>query len=209
MTGSTVESAWWSEPEDPRERAIADDVRAELEHHLACAADDLITGGLAAENAQREAELRFGDVTAVHRTCVRIRARGIHMKQRLHFALTVSLAMAVLALAAWNVHSRRVALAQADRAMALAQELQALLHRDLKPEPVDHIVVGVGDQIELSDRFHPELVANQRVAADGKILVPELGWFHVAGLTREAAEAALTEEARKYYEVADIKLRVE
>ncbi|MCP3918597.1 MAG: hypothetical protein GY711_23870 [bacterium] len=75
------------------------------------------------------------------------------------------------------------------------------------PAPVAHIVYSVGDRLKVTNVKHrggPQAV--QTVARDGKILLPELGWVHVAGETREDVEALLTKSYEPFYTDIDIKI---
>jgi cell division protein FtsL len=200
------------EPDDPGQEEAAAQVRAELEHHLACAAAALMEQGLDAEAARTEARRRFGDVEAIGRACVRIRRGGTVMMRRLHLGLTVVLALALV----FMVFAQRQAIVEArveaERSrMEAEQALALLLERQEKeehPEPVEHIVIGVGDVLVLVDDHDHDLGEAQFVAADGKILLPGAGWVFVAGLTREEAESAVTEALRPFWDEVDVRIRV-
>jgi hypothetical protein len=201
---------------DPRPEAdVAADVRAELEHHLACAADELVRAGKSPEEALAEARRRFGDLEATHRACLEIQTGERTMLQRIHLGVTILLFFAVVLMTWANLRSREAATiaAEAERAARAAAEdrLSAALAAQERAhkKPVDHIVIEVGDQLQVIDfEYDHFLNGTQIVAADGKILLRDAGWVHVAGLTREDAEKALTEACNPYYEDANVKVRV-
>jgi len=68
-------------------RQVTEDVDAELAFHLARKAEELVATGLAADDARREAERRFGDLEFTRRYCrdedVR-RERGTRHMTKLH-----------------------------------------------------------------------------------------------------------------------------
>ena len=137
------------------------------------------------------------------------------MLQRIHLAVTLLLFVAVLFLAWTSVQSRRTA-ARAAEVVATQQTARAELRERLTSwlakqrahEPVEHIVIRVGDELELIDAYNETMHVTEKVAADGNILVPELGWVRVAGLTREEVEKALTEALVPYFVATDVKVKV-
>ncbi len=190
---------------------IAADIRAELEHHLACAEEELVHQGRDREEARAEARRRFGDLDAIQRTCLEIQTWERIMLQRIHLAVTVFLLAAVVFLIWTNQRATATAreIAQAARAEAEQRMLAALdALRRARSEPVEHIVIGVGDVLEINDSYNQELCVTEKVAADGKVLLPDAGWVHVAGLTRQEAEQLLTEACRPYFVEVDIKVKV-
>ena len=56
------------------------------------------------------------------------------------------------------------------------------------------------DELELRDDSHKEHRVTERVARDGKVLLPEIGWVEVVGKTREQIEALLAELYSAYYD---------
>ena len=89
-------------------------------------------------------------------------------------------------------------------AAALAEEA-----RDRERLPVEHIIIQVGDELDLVDFANSGMGdSTEAVAADGKVLVPGAGWVHVAGLTREDAEHAITQALQPFYERIDVKVKV-
>jgi hypothetical protein len=211
VSASEAVGALVPEP-DPGPDTVEAAVRAELEHHLACAAQDLIADGHAPEAARREAARRFGDLEAVRRECVRIQTRGDLMRKRLHLALTTVLALGVAYLVLAQRQTTMRARLEAEHARELAAQLQDRLQERQRPGPVEHIVIGVGDELGLVDFTQSNTLYlpgnSMRVAADGKVLVPDVGWIHVAGLTREEAEARLTEALAPYHDGIDVKVIV-
>lgn len=207
MSGRDDVVASSGEPDD-----LAADVRAELEHHLACAEDELVRAGRTPEEARREARARFGDVEAIETTCRRIGMGHTKLWSRLHWALTIALLIALPILALGNVAASREARARAD---ALRAETEALLDRLREGRaaearaPVAEIVIGVGDVLRVFDTFNPEVRFQDRVAADGKFLLGDAGWVQAAGLTREEAEAAFTETLRHSFLKAHVRVTVD
>jgi protein involved in polysaccharide export with SLBB domain len=128
------------------------------------------------------------------------------MLQRLHLVATLLLLLAVVGLAWSNVAFRREALAQArhQRAEAEARLQEYMARQKARGDPLR---IQTGDKLELID-FHGALHTIETVAGDGKILVPEVGWVAVAGLTREEAEALLTKTLAAYFLDPDIKVKV-
>src|SRR5262249_12321821 len=120
----------------------------------------------------------------------------------IHFAVTVLLLVAVLGLA-WSAYRYRTALVQAREA-----ERAALLEKKA-PEPVAHVVVEVGDQLQFIDENNPnEVKGVVDVAEDGKIPCPELGWVFVAGKTREEVEQELTKALAPYFVESNVRVIV-
>lgn len=68
--------------------------------------------------------------------------------------------------------------------------------------------LGTGDEIAVSVWNRPELSAKHVVGPDGRITLPYAGVMQVAGLTREAAVAAISKIYAPYYEDLNITLQV-
>lgn len=208
---------------DPADATHAAEIRAELEHHLACARAELELAGLTPAAAAAEAERRFGARARVEAECLAI--HGGIMGTRLHAVVTALLLLTVLVLSFVVYSSQAAAVAARDVAM---REREAALHARAEAEEqvrsldallteyrarvdpqvgVEEIVIRVGDELELFD-LHGQLRAPVRVAQDGKALIPEVGWVPVAGLTREALERHLTEVLKPYFVEVDIKVLV-
>lgn len=190
---------------------VAEDVRAELEHHLACAGEELQAAGRTPEEARQEAEARFGDRAKIERNCRRILMGRTLLMQRLHRALTGVLLLAV-GLLLWSQHVARArAQVSAQEALLELGQVRELLERSRAAalEPLEHIVIGVGDVLELIDPYNETLNVTRSVAADGQFLVPELGWVYLAGLTREEAEATLNQRLEDYFVETDVKVMVQ
>ena len=81
------------------------------------------------------------------------------------------------------------------------------LTRD-RAEPVEFIEVAEGDELELHDMRGNWEPFRVRVARDGKLLLPDAGWIHVSGLSRQKAEALLTNVYSQYYADIDVKIVV-
>jgi protein involved in polysaccharide export with SLBB domain len=72
----------------------------------------------------------------------------------------------------------------------------------------DQNYVTIGDTVSITDAFHLELTASQRVDIDGTIILPEIGAVHVAGQTRSELEAFLTQKYSPYFEQLKIDVRI-
>lgn len=69
--------------------------------------------------------------------------------------------------------------------------------------------ITIGDTLVVTDTYQPEeLRANERVAIDGTVLLPEIGAVNVAGMTRTEIEAFLMDKYSPYYDLLDIKVRI-
>lgn len=209
MSVPSDEAVLGMEPDEPSREEAEAAVRAELEHHLACAAEALRGQGLDPEAARQEARRRFGDVEAIGRACVRIRTGGTQMWKRLHLALTIVLAVGIVVTLLINRQATALARRSAEEARMEAAHAMELLREQERPEPVEHIVIEVGDELQLVNVTDDVPMGAQRVAADGKILLPGAGWFRVAGLTREDAEAAVTKALKAYEANIDVKIVVD
>lgn len=209
--------------DDPARASNADEIRAELEHHLACARAELERAGLTPAAAAAEAERRFGARARVEAECLAV--HGGIMGTRLHAVVTALLLVTVLVLS-FVVHSsqaaavaaRDVAMREQEAALHAraeaeerARSLDALLAeyraRGEPQEAVEERVIRVGDELELFD-LQGQWRAPVRVAQDGEALIPEVGWVSVEGLTREALERHLTEVLKPYFVEVDIKVLV-
>ncbi|HEX6885911.1 MAG TPA: polysaccharide biosynthesis/export family protein [Planctomycetota bacterium] len=180
------------------------DVRAELEHHLACAERELVAAGETPERARALARERFGDLEAARAACLGIHMGGRIVLQRIHLAVTGLLLVAVLVLA-WASHSSRAAaLRAAEEAMALRAEAHE--RAAAARQPVAHVVVEIGDQLQMIDEFNPDVHGTVTVAEDGKVPLPQAGWVFVHGKTREEVEQILSEALAPYF--LESKVRV-
>ncbi|MEM7201697.1 MAG: permease prefix domain 1-containing protein [Planctomycetota bacterium] len=100
---------------------VEEDIRCELEAHVGMLRDELIAGGRSAEEAERVARERFGDVEAVVRDCRDVRLRGYRRMQRLNVVLVLALVV-VAAYAAWLAHAaNRAHLEARDQAAQIKQ----------------------------------------------------------------------------------------
>jgi len=107
--------------DEPRDEALAAEIRAELEHHLACARAELERAGLPPAAAAAEAERRFGARARIEAECLGIQKGARLMGRRWHAFLTVALLLAVLLLA-WTLQRSRAALELARAATMQAEE---------------------------------------------------------------------------------------
>lgn len=197
----------------PDARSVAEieaDVRAEIEHHLACKERELVERGCTTEHARAVALERFGDPASARAACVRIQTGERIMLQRIHFVVTILLLLAVLVLT-WSTNRSSQAAAQAaEVAAALRAEMGARAAQEREaPEPVADVIVEVGDKIQFIDEFNPnEIKGVVDVAEDGKIPLPHAGWVFVAGLTREQVEEALTKSLAPYFVESEVRVIV-
>jgi polysaccharide export outer membrane protein len=65
------------------------------------------------------------------------------------------------------------------------------------------LVLGPGDELEITVYGAPDLSGHTRVSASGNIAIPLIGSVHVAGLSSSEAEAAIEAELRKNNVVND------
>jgi len=187
--------------------AVASEVRLELEHHLACAAEDLAAAGRTPADARAEARRRFGDLEAIERECLRIRTGNRIMLHRLHVATTVLLLISVVTLWLRDRAARIEATVALDRLYAETERHMDTLQRE-RAALGEPLVVRVGDELVLVDPGHPELEVRETVAADGRILLPEVGWVPVTGLSREELEKTLNAALAPYYLEVDVKVKI-
>ena len=167
---------------------IEEDVRLEIEAHLAMRTEDNIAAGMNPAAARRDAEQRFGDVEAIARACEKNWSGGRTMLQRIHVVVSIALAATLVWMLAENrkleavgAASRMMAEERAAHLQAAEDELRA------KYEPAGDLVFRVGDRVEL--RGINNMV--EVVQRDGNLLLPDIGWFHVAGRARSEVEAEL------------------
>jgi len=202
-------SGLFGRSETRSESELAAEVRAEIEHHLACKTRELIEQGVAPEDAVVEALRRFGDVAGIERACVRVHTRERIMLQRVHLAFTGILLVALGWLAQAN-HRAGIVAAEAEKA-AHDMKVNALhMLGQIAARPTSkEIVIEVGDELEILDRYgQQEVAGKQVVAADGKILLPDTGWLFVEGMTREQAEQAITAALAPYFVEVQVYVRV-
>jgi len=98
-------------------RDVEQEIRDELEFHLAMRADELVQRGLPAAEARAAAADRFGDVERIRRVCRKVLLGERIMLQRLQVALIVALLFAVIALA-YQVYSTQRTMAEVSDQLA-------------------------------------------------------------------------------------------
>jgi polysaccharide export outer membrane protein len=77
------------------------------------------------------------------------------------------------------------------------------------PRPLDDDVLGPGDQVAIRTVVAKEIADKQfRIESTGEVNLPLIGRVHLAGLTVEQAEQALSKAAGKYYVNPDIAVTV-
>src|SRR5271165_5511125 len=75
--------------------------------------------------------------------------------------------------------------------------------------PVDNDILGPGDQVLIRTVAAKEIADKQfRIESNGEVNLPLAGRVHLAGLTIEQAEAALSKAVGKYYVDPDIAVTV-
>jgi hypothetical protein len=183
---------------DPRERVLDEDVRLEIEAHLAMRTEDNVAAGMEPAAARRDAERRFGDVEAIARACREPWIGGRIMLQRAFLVVTLVLALGI----AWMFLQNRRLVAQTEQARAVAMErtavaLQAERELRLQYETSGDLVFRVGDRVDIRG-FSADIV--EVVQRDGKLLVPDVGWLDVAGRPRTEVEAELRQALEPYWE---------
>lgn len=201
---------WAFVGDDPLERRIEEDIRDELRAHLELCAEELVAGGMEPDAAREEARVRLGDFESILRRCSRSKLGRRPMAKSMPYLLILILALTALGLYA-SANSART---EAERARALALTHQAhaqeLRERLERPEPVEHVIVGIGDVIELMDRHRNiEFGELSKVGPDGKALFQELGWVAVAGKTRDELEVLFNEAYAPYYEGLTIDVDIQ
>lgn len=188
--------------QDAQAAAVEADIRAELEAHLELAEEALRGEGRTPEEARREARERFGDFERTLRACRRERMGGRLMLVRIQWAVIALLTLSTLGLA---LYGRDMAVEKAmerDRAMIEAENARALLmdmQQRRRPEPVDQIVVAVGDLLHVQLQYGEELTTTE-VQLDGQALFQGIGWLSVAGKSRPEVEELLTARYAPHYE---------
>lgn len=107
---------------DPRSiSAVEQEIREELEFHLAMRTEELVRDGMSADDARAAAEAQFGNFDCVYRSCRHALLGDRIMFQRLQTGTIAALLLAVVALA-YHSHSSQSAnqLAIAEMATQLA-----------------------------------------------------------------------------------------
>ena len=188
---------------DARSRETIDaEILEELRFHVDTRIENNIAAGMDPDEARRDAEARFGDFDRIRDACRWVQLGERIMLQRIHFALTVVL-VAALAFVGLEFFSLREAVHRMGDGGLTMMPFRGF-GRGME------VRVGIGDKLEIQDFGGSGLQLIEKVALDGKALLPELGWVDVVGLTREEAEKKLSELYRPYYaHEPDIKIRVE
>ena len=184
------------------------EVREELQHHLDLCAAALVAGGADPEAAAREARRRFGALEPVHRQCLRHQLGERIMLHRIHFVLTCLLAAALVGFLVKDHVRGKEALRTENTLRAQVEMLMHSMVAPAPPAPAEHVVLQVGDTVEIRDHYNQFVQATKTVAADGKLLVPNAGWVQVAGMTREEAETYITTKLAPFYMKTDVTLEV-
>ena len=190
---------------DPATAALEREVNEELACHLELAREELERSGCTAAEAARRARERFGDLDHIRRECLRARSGG-NLLMKILLILSNALLLAALLtslLFMRALHARNSnALRESQSALAAAEHARAALGQSLArtPQPVESIVIEVGDTLEVVDQHRsPRFGPSTRVQADGKALLNDVGWVHVAGKTRESVEAELKQALLPFY----------
>ncbi len=212
----------------PDARSVDDvdgEIREELELHLALRTEANIAAGMDPDAARRDAEARFGDVEKIRRSCRRVQLGERIMLQRAKTALLGVLVIAVGFLAVDSYLMRRETTASMVRMSSAMNEMTWALRGEEPPafearglvtlpelfasrQPRE-VVIRVGDQLKIQDFNNVGLDITERVARDGMVLVPDVGWVPVAGLTRAEVEKTLSEAYAPFYaSPPDVKVKV-
>ncbi|MEZ6015966.1 MAG: polysaccharide biosynthesis/export family protein [Planctomycetota bacterium] len=176
------------------------EVREELAAHIDELRDAYLAEGNTPGRARALALDRFGDVESHVIACLEERWK----KEQPMRNTVILLALLLSGALGLSYVQARKARAEAGAAAALvAETIAGLKPREatftpLQPSPV---IFGIGDELIVSDALG-RLSARVRVAADGKVLLPELGWVEAFGKERAAFEAELTERYLEYFEDA-------
>jgi hypothetical protein len=107
----------------PATDPIAAEIKAEISDHLATAAEQLASQGVAADEARQRSEEKFGDPFAIGRRCYWIRQGDTLMFRTVIIVLLVALCLAlgVAAISSWQTQRQ-----MANQMAALAEQLKAL-----------------------------------------------------------------------------------
>ena len=176
-----------------RREQLAGEIRDELEAHVDELRAALVRAGWSPDDAGAEALRRFGDPETHLEACLEERLKEPSIMQT---ALTALLAIVATSLA--------FTLAQAHEMRGEIDELRAQMaglapapaERHVEPRPV---VFGIGDRLLVQDSLNPELTARPTIAADGRVLLPEIGWVTAYGKERGEFEAELRELYSQYF----------
>ena len=205
LTFGLRDAAW----ERGAQHAVQRDVDLELEAHLALAAEDLESAGCSPDDARRQARQRFGDLDRIRRECYRIRLGGDHA---MNVILLVTNLVLVAALIVSLLFARNQQ-ARAEEALRAAMDSRAAAEEAAQEslaarEPVE-IVVEIGDVLVTGDRSRDiDFGDRALVQADGNVLLTELGWVPVVGLTRAEVEDLLTRAYADYYPDLTVTVQV-
>jgi hypothetical protein len=180
--------------------AVEADIQAELESHLELSEEALRAEGRTHDEARSEARARFGDLDRTLRACRRVRLGGRHMLVRIQWVLIALLALSTATMTLYGRQSARAARLQAEYAMVQAHERQMILEQSREREPIEEIIVGVGDELNVRCDAVPELNQPSVVQRDGHALFREVGWIDVAGKSRQQVESILRVAYHRLYE---------
>ena len=182
-------------------RRIQEDVEEELNFHLEMLAKDLEMEGHAPEEAARLAQIRFGDQGIILSACLRQNPTESTMLQKTQFVFTLLLILGLgFAMHGWS----RASQTQAEEVQALRATIADFLDQERSSLAVDSLVprstIAVGDTLWLLDGEHPgEFSSKSVVALDGKLLVPNVGWLQVEGLTLAQLEKVLNDKLGPFF----------
>jgi hypothetical protein len=180
------------------------EVRLELDSHVAALRDEYRGAGHDDAEAARLARERFGDLDAHVEACVKERWNKERPMRTLLSIMSVLLVAALLVtLSHGHTLQAREEAARAEQ-YALMHQLASLKQAEAARTPTP-VVFNIGDTLHVFDALHSDTIdARVRIVADGKILLPELGWVTAHGMERSALEADLTERYLKYFEDSKI-----
>lgn len=77
-----------------------------------------------------------------------------------------------------------------------------------EPAAPSALVIGPGDEVDISVYGAPDLSGHVRVGSDGTVSMPLIGHVHIAGLTSDKAQQTLSDELREKNIVKDPQVSV-
>lgn len=177
---------------DREHQDLRSEIEAEIEAHLELFVEEQVLAGTEPTQARSEAERRFGDRHQITRACMRV-SEGNSIMNR---SLFIGLGAIVLVSLALFITQFQIRQLQANGAQL--QPRMAIATAPVQPE---QILAQVGGTLTIVGRGRTsnEFCGNYTVQRDGMILLPETGWYYVAGKSRPELEKAISELAALYY----------
>ncbi|MCP5020886.1 MAG: hypothetical protein GY930_03830 [bacterium] len=168
------------------------EIEAEIEAHLELFVEEQVLAGTDPTQARSEAERRFGDRHQITRACMRVSDGNSTMNRSLFIGLGAFLLIG-LALFITQFQIRQL--------QAKGGQVQPRMANTTAPVQPEQILARVGGTLTIVERGRTadEFCGNYTVQRDGMILLPETGWYYVAGKSRPELEKAISELASLYY----------